>query len=264
MSTATQQDHGQAPTRIWGLSDLHLNYDSLPRELAFVASANEPTWLKNARKMAKFWAETVKPNDIVLVPGDLSAAKTHSDVQRDLAWISKRTAATVVISPGNHDHWFGRLSGVQRIFRKNQVAIDGNAIDVGPVIVCGARSYPTPDDPSLEPPKPESTEYIAYHKLKRSLEEARSIQQASDTEKANSGDDLKPIIVLWHHPPFDRWGRPDRVVHLMKEFGVTACVYGHIHTQAQWQSVPQGLIEGIQFACVACDSIAFRPRLIWE
>jgi uncharacterized protein len=256
MSIKPVKSSGQAPVRIWGLSDFHLNYDSLPRELAFVSSANEPAWLKNTRKIAKFWSETVSPQDIVLIPGDLSSAKTHSDVQRDLAWLAKRSGTTMVISPGNHDHWFGRLQGVQRILRNNQVAIDGNAKDLGHVIVCGARSFETPDDPLQELPKSGSSEYISYHKLKMSLEQAKELQQQCDIQK--------PIIVLWHHPPFDRWGRPDRVVQLMSDFGVSACVFGHIHTQSQWQSVPQGMIEGIKFACVACDSVAFRPRLIWE
>ncbi|MFM1801972.1 MAG: hypothetical protein RJA81_1324 [Planctomycetota bacterium] len=249
-------DHtsGQSPTRVWGLSDFHLNYDSLPRELTFVNSSNEPTWLKNARKIAKNWSECVGPNDIVLIPGDLSAAKTHSDVQRDLAWLLKRPASRVAISPGNHDHWFGRLAGVNRILRNNQLGIDGNAVDLGPLIVCGARSTPTPDDPLSEPPRSGTAESIAFNKLQNALLEAQNLHPVNGP--------AKPIFVLWHHPPFDRWGRPDRVVELMRSFSVKACLYGHLHTQLQWQSAPQGLIDGVEFYCVASDSLAFRPRLI--
>ena len=226
----------------------------MPKELAFVSPANEPPWLKNARKVAKHWAETVARHDVVLLPGDISSAKTHADVQRDLAWLSKRHGQCHVVSPGNHDHWFGRLNGVNRIFRPNQVAVDGNAIDLGPMIVAGARSVATPDDPAESATKSDPKTDRAFESLKRSLEQAVALRQASGSEK--------PIIVLWHHPPFDRWGRPDPVVELMTQAGVVACVFGHIHSQSQWQSVPQGIISGIKFACVAADSVGFRPRLL--
>lgn len=244
----------KAPVKIWGLSDFHLHYHALPRELSFVSPANEPPWLKNARKLAKNWAGTVGPQDIVLMPGDISAAKTHAEVQRDLAWLAKRPGQFHVISPGNHDHWFGRLAGVQRILRPNQVCIDGNAVDLGPVIVAGARSVPTIDDPSESLGPANLKQAQSYDKLQKSLDQAQALRRESGTEK--------PILVLWHHPPFDRWGRPDPVVEQMSQAGVSACVFGHIHTQAQWQSVPQGLIQGIKFACVAADSVGYRPRHI--
>jgi predicted phosphohydrolase len=246
----------QAPTRVWGLSDFHLSFGSMPAEMAFVSASNEPPWYKNSRKIAQAWSETVKRNDIVLLPGDISAAKSHASVQRDLAWLSKRAGIAHVLSPGNHDHWFGRMSGVKRILRDNQFAVDGNAIDFGAVIVAGARSQPTPDDPTDLKLDTKSKAQQCVDKLKKSLDQAKALQPVDGPSK--------PVIVLWHHPPFDRWGRPDPVVELMSQAGVTACVFGHIHTQAQWQSVPQGEIQGIKFACVAADSVGFRPRLILE
>ncbi|RLT12659.1 MAG: metallophosphoesterase [Planctomycetota bacterium] len=246
----------QPPIRIWGLSDFHLSFGSMPAEMAFISPSNEPPWLKNARKISQAWSETVKRNDIVVLPGDISAAKSHASVQRDLAWLSKRAGAAHVLSPGNHDHWFGRMSGVQRILRPNQFAIDGNAIDLGRVIIAGARSQPTPDDPTNIQLEIDSKAKQSIEKLKRSLDQAKALQPTDGPPK--------PILVLWHHPPFDRWGRPDNVVELMSQAGVSVCVFGHIHTQAQWQSVPQGTIQGIKFACVAADSAGFRPRLIWE
>ena len=256
MVEQSKKTSSQAPIKIWGLSDFHLHYATLPRDLDFISEANEPAWLKNARKIAKAWALTVGPNDIVLIPGDFSTARNHSQIQRDLAWLAKRPCGSVVISPGNHDLWFGRLSGLAKIMRPNQIAIDGNAIDLGPVIICGSRSAPTPDDPSAQGPKTGTTERIAYDKFQKSLELASSLRDSSGIDK--------PIIALWHHPPFDRWARPDAVVALMAAHRVQTCVYGHIHTQLQWQSTPQGTIEGVRFICVAADSIAYQPRLVLD
>lgn len=254
---ALNNDHlQQAPVKIWGLSDFHLHYASLPKDLDFILEANEPAWLKNARKIAKAWGQCVSANDFVLIPGDLSAARNHAGIQRDLAWLAKRHGAGLLISPGNHDAWFGKLSGLSRILRPRQVAIDGNAVDIGPVIVAGARSIPTQDDPPEGPTKEGTPARKAYEKLSQSLAEASVLREKSGSDK--------PMIVMWHHPPFDRWGRPDPVVELMASHRVHTCVYGHIHTQLQWQSTPQGIIHGIKFTCVAADSVAFSPRLILE
>jgi len=256
MTTRRTDENGQVPSKVWGLSDFHLHFASMPAELSFLTPAHQPPWLAHARKIARNWTEKVGPRDIVLIPGDASSARNHAEVQRDLAWLSKRPCQAIVLCPGNHDLWFGRMAGVSRILRHNQFAVDGNAVDLGPLIVCGARSVPTPDDPIPVDPKAEQVAESAYAKLKLALAEAVTLREASDS--------LKPIAVLWHHPPFDRWGRPDPVVSLMKEAGVTACVYGHVHTKAQWQTVPQGVIEGIRFACVAADSLGYRPRKIFE
>jgi predicted phosphohydrolase len=257
MTNRRTAESGQASIRIWGLSDLHLHFATMPAELSFITPAHQPPWLANARKIARNWSSTIGDRDIVLIPGDATSARNHSEVQRDLAWLSKRKCGAMVLSPGNHDLWFGRLAGVHRILRPNQFAVDGNAVDLGPVIVCGARSVPTPDDPIPVDPKAEQVADSAYEKLNLALKEASQLRQ-------EAGDPAKPVVVLWHHPPFDRWGRPDPVVALMKEAGVQACVYGHVHTKAQWQTVPQGEIEGIRFACVAADSLGFRPRKIME
>jgi len=256
MTTRRTDENGQATIRVWGLSDFHLHFATMPAELAFLTPSHQPPWLVHARKIARNWNEKVDQRDIVLIPGDASAARNHAEVQRDLAWLDKRPGRAMVLSPGNHDLWFGRMAGVTRILRPSQYAVDGNAIDLGPLIVCGARSVPTPDDPLPVDPKAEQIAESAYAKLKLALAEAVALRSAAESNK--------PIAVLWHHPPFDRWGRPDPVVALMKEAGVTACVYGHVHTSAQWQSVPQGVIDGIRFACVAADSLAYRPRKIFE
>ena len=43
--------------------------------------------------------------DLVLIPGDLSMARNHRDLQPDLAWLD-RLPGIKVVSPGNHDQWW--------------------------------------------------------------------------------------------------------------------------------------------------------------
>ena len=68
--------------------------------------------------------------------------------------------------------------------------------------------------------------------------------------------------MLWHYPPFDAFGRAAPWVSAFEEAGITACVYGHLHTEGQWSRATQGNIRGVRYYCVAADAVGFRPLLI--
>ena len=40
---------------------------------------------------------------------------------------------------------------------------------------------------------------------------------------------------------------------------VTACVYGHLHSESEWSVAVQGTVRGVRYHCVAADAIGFRP-----
>jgi predicted phosphohydrolase len=44
----------------------------------------------------------------------------------------------------------------------------------------------------------------------------------------------------------------------MKTYGVNTCIYGHLHGEGHRNAVT-GIIDGIDFRCVAADYLDFRP-----
>lgn len=228
---------------VWGISDLHLSFARPERRERYAAR-----WRDHAEKIAREWRAVVRRDDLVLLPGDLSMARNHRDLQPDLDWLA-RLPGTKVLSAGNHDAWFNKVEAIRPMLRRSQLAVRGDAVAVGGVVVCGARGEPVPpDDPTPEQQATQDRELAA---LDRALEQAAALRQANE-----------PLYVLWHYPPFDDRRRPSPCVERFEAAGVTACVYGHLHAESQWSLAVQGEVRGVRYHCVAADAIGFRPLRI--
>ncbi len=225
---------------VWAIADLHLSFARPDRREHYAGR-----WRDHAETIAREWRAVVQPEDLVLLPGDLSMARNHRDLQPDLAWLD-RLPGTKVLAPGNHDVWWNDAEKVRPMLRPSQRAVGGDAVATHGVIVCGALGAPVlPDEPT---PEQRAASERELAQLDRALAAARALQV-----------DQEPIYVLWHYPPFDQHRRPGPCVRRFEEAGVTACVYGHLHNQGQWSLAAHGLVGGIRYYCVAADAIGFRP-----
>jgi predicted phosphohydrolase len=225
---------------VWGIADLHLSFARPARRERFAAR-----WLDHAEKIASEWQAVVRPEDLVLLPGDLSMAANHRDLQPDLAWLD-RLPGTKVLAPGNHDRWWNNIDAIRPMLRRTLLAVSGDAIQTHGVVVCGTRGAP----PYHETPSPQqdavSNRELAM--LDSALDAAGLIRE---------GD--QPLYVLWHYPPFDLRRRAGLCVARFEEARVTSCVYGHLHAEGQWSSAVQGMVGRVKYHCVAADAIGFRP-----
>ncbi|MFO0950408.1 MAG: metallophosphoesterase [Isosphaeraceae bacterium] len=225
---------------VWAISDLHLSFARPLRRERYAAR-----WRDHANKIAEQWRATVSSADLVLLPGDLSMARNHRDLQPDLAWLDQ-LPGTKVIAPGNHDGWFNNVEAIRPMLRGSTLAVMGDALATHNAVVCGTRGVPAWSDEITPERQAETDREILA--LERALEAALALRQANE-----------PLYVLWHYPPFDQFRRPGPCVERFEKAGVTACVYGHLHAMGQWTMAVQGVIRGIRYACVASDAIGFRP-----
>jgi len=226
---------------IWGISDLHLSFARPDRRERYAAR-----WRDHASKVEQNWSDLVQPDDLVLLPGDLSMARNHRDLQVDLEWLD-RLPGVKVLSRGNHDRWWNDLDSIRRLLRRSQLAVDRSALTTQGVVVCGSTGRASPRNE----PQPEEAEAAA-----RELE---SFDQALEEAARLRGGERKPLYVLCHFPPFDAYARPAPWVERFERAGVTACLYGHIHIEGQWPLAVQGTVRGVRYFCVAADAIGFRP-----
>jgi uncharacterized protein len=230
---------------VWAISDLHLSFARPDGRERYAAR-----WRDHAAQIERNWKAAVAPGDLVLVPGDISMARNHRDLQPDFEWLA-RLPGTKVLSRGNHDQWWNDLEAIRRLLRPSLLAVDGDALATHGVIVCGAAGSPVPTG-DLPTAKELSDASIATAALGAALGAAAALRARSDTM----------VFVLWHYPPFDANGRPGPCVELLERAGATACVYGHVHIQGQWPHTVHGTVRGVRYHCVAADSIAFRPLRI--
>jgi uncharacterized protein len=226
---------------VWAIADLHLSFARPDRRERYAAR-----WRDHATRIEREWRTVVGPGDLVLLPGDLSMARNHRDVQPDLAWID-RLPGTKVLAAGNHDLWWNGVAQVRPLLRGTELAVGGDAVAVAGAIVCGTLG--TPAILGDDPPTPGEERELAA--LDQALAAANRLRTGSE-----------PLYVLWHYPPFDQHRRPGPCVSRLEDARVTACVYGHLHAAGQWSLAVQGTLGGIRYACVAADAIGFRPLRI--
>jgi predicted phosphohydrolase len=222
---------------VWAIADLHLSLARPDRRERYAAR-----WRDHADKIESHWREAVHRDDLVLLPGDLSMARNHRDLQPDFAWID-RLPGIKILGPGNHDAWWNSAEAIRPMLRRSMLAVGGDALATHGVVVCGTLGAPVLDG---DDPDPVSDKELAL--LDSALEQAAALRQNGE-----------PLYVLWHYPPFDQHRRPGPCVERFEAAGVTACVYGHIHIQGQWSLAVQGEVRGVRYHCVAADAIGFRP-----
>jgi len=225
---------------VWAIADLHLSFARPERRERYAGR-----WRDHAAKVEREWRAVVRPADLVLLPGDLSMARNHRDVQPDLAWL-EGLPGTKVLAPGNHDTWWNGAEKVRPLLRPSELAVGGDAVATHGLVICGALGAPVPPDE----PTPEEIEAGS-----RALDELDAALAAAQELRAGNA----PLYVLWHYPPFDQHGRPGPCVERFARAGVTVCVYGHLHIQGQWSRTVQGNVGGIRYYCVAADAVGFRP-----
>ncbi|MBQ2696710.1 MAG: metallophosphoesterase, partial [Clostridia bacterium] len=93
---------------IYSISDLHLGISSNKPMDIF-----GPRWANYLQLLEENWQKTVGPDDIVLVPGDISWAMYISEAEEDFRFLD-RLNGIKLISKGNHDYWWETLSKLKK------------------------------------------------------------------------------------------------------------------------------------------------------
>src|SRR5437899_350003 len=86
---------------VYALSDPHLSF-GVPQKSMEVFG---PLWENYTQRIETHWRTIVQPEDLVLVPGDISWATHFEDALVDLRWIDALPGTKLIIR-GNHDFWW--------------------------------------------------------------------------------------------------------------------------------------------------------------
>ncbi len=204
-------------------------------------------WKDHQQRIGVAWQARVKPDDYVLIAGDISWALKVDDALLDLEWIAALPGYKVMIR-GNHDYWFPRRVGSLRTRLPASItALGGDAVDIGRAIVCGTRGWITPDTPGFQP----ETDMRIYQRELRLLDSALNMAQ-------RLAQNVRPIIVMIHYPPFLNQ-QPTEFAQRIAAAGAAACVYGHLHRPNDWATAVQGRVDGVFYQLTACDYLSFGP-----
>jgi predicted phosphohydrolase len=202
-------------------------------------------WRDHARRMAESWDATVQAQDVVLLAGDLSWARTLAEARVDLEWIGQRPGRKVLLR-GNHDSWWTSQAKVTAALPSDCAAVHHNALRIDDWVLVGARGWTLPDDPAAT-----AHDVAVYER-----ELARLRLSIEDADR-KFGREL-PRLAMTHYPPRTAGNPPSDVVRVLREAGVSAVVYGHLHGSDHARAV-RGELDGIRYHFVAADAVDFAP-----
>ena len=225
---------------VYALGDLHLSEAAQKPMDVFGAH-----WEHHQQRIEIAWKETIEEGDLVLIPGDISWAMTLDEAAPDLAWISGLPGTKVMIR-GNHDYWWNGIGKVRAELKSGLYAIQNDAMAAHGYAVCGTRGWLLPSHPKFSP-EDEAIYRREAQRLRLSLEKARELSL--------------PILAMLHYPPVGKLGEDTLFSNLLEEFGVSTCVYGHLHGPAHRFAV-EGECRGVNYHLVSADFIQFQPLLI--
>jgi uncharacterized protein len=230
---------------LYAISDLHLAIGvDKPMDVF------GPGWTDHIDRLRESWERIIRPCDTVLMPGDFSWATYLPEALPDFKWLESLPGKKIM-SKGNHDYWWTTQRKMDAFFSEQGIRsiriLHNNAILAGDCAVCGARGWKSPGDADF-----------SQEDRKIYLREQERLRLSMN---AAAGFGTKKRCVLLHFPPFNAQGEPGAYVDIMREFGASHCLYGHLHGRGRYAAI-QGIHDGIDYRLVAADNLQFKPLLI--
>lgn len=228
---------------VFAISDPHLPGGGVKPMDVFGAH-----WENHFERIQVDWRARVAPDDLILLPGDISWAMRLCDAQEDLNRIGALPGIKILLR-GNHDYWWSSISQVRGALPAGMFALQNDAVRFGSAVVCGSRGWLCPG------PTPLGSEDAKIY--------ARELTrlELSLTDAAKKGRDGDRLIAMLHYPPFADKNQPTEVTALLERFGVRHAVYGHLHGQSL-QNAFTGERNGVLYHSVSCDGLGFRLHLV--
>ena len=226
---------------VYAISDLHLSFNTDKSMDVF------PGWYDYTNKIKQNWESTVKNEDFVVIPGDISWAMRLNEAKKDFEFINNLPGKKILIK-GNHDYWWSTSKKINDFLQENNFntisIIFNSAIKADNICICGTRGWMYNSDE----PEDEKILNREVERLRRSLDFAK----AFENEK----------VVFLHYPPVYNFQESEEIINLLIERNIKKCYYGHIHGSGAKKGIIEGKYKGIDFKLVSCNYINFKPLLI--
>lgn len=236
---------------IYAISDIHLSFRSTPDPPFWTAeeykpmSEVNPDWADHARKIFENWTGTVRPGDLVLLPGDISWAMNLEEAAPDIHYLGLLPGNIVAVQ-GNHDYWWQGISRVREKMPPSVYLIQNDCVFFDGLAVCGSRGWLCPGGA-----------HFGEKDLKIYNRELIRLENSLRCAAGKAGK----IIVIMHYMPTNEKNECSGFIELFKKYGVETVVYGHLHARACRYRLPEKC-WGINFQLSSADFLQFTPHLV--
>jgi predicted phosphohydrolase len=207
-------------------------------------------WSNYMDKLRNNWLNTIKEQDSVIIPGDISWATYIENAFEDFRFIDDLPGKKI-ISKGNHDYWWTTSSKLNKYLEENMLKtisfMHNNAFNIEGIAICGTRGWKCPGEDDFK----KDDEKIYKREVDR-LE--LSIKSAETLEYSQR-------LVFMHYPPVTAKSQSSGFIDIMKKYNISECYYGHLHGEGIKGAI-EGQYEGINLRLVSADYLNFTPLLI--
>lgn len=230
---------------IYAIGDLHLSFSP---EVEKPMDIYGGVWKNHAEKLKQNWEELIKPEDTVILAGDISWGLKLSEAAVDLEWIEELPGKKVIFK-GNHDLWWSGINKLNRMYESIRF-VQNTAFEAEGCFLCGSRGWICPgnDDFKQQDEKIYKRELL---RLEMSLKDAR----------VQGGQELVGVL---HFPPSRGDGFSSAFTDMFEAAGVKQVVYGHLHGEDAYKNGLKGHYNGVEYRLVSLDYVDCRPVLVKE
>ena len=208
-------------------------------------------WENHAEKLKENWLKKIKPEDTVVIPGDISWGIDLEEAKEDLLFLDSLPGRKL-IGKGNHDYFWGTVNKMTAFIDHAGITtisfLYNNAYLIDNKIVCGTRGWMSEFGVKAE------DERIIKREAQR-LE--LSLQQGMKLKEENP--DAK-LVVFTHYPIVFGDFINYEFIDILYKYEVNTVYYGHLHNIKESQLDKSYL--SIDFHLIAGDYIGFDPVLI--
>ena len=228
---------------IYAIADLHLSFNN-PKPMDIFGD----NWKDHENKIKENWVNTVKEEDLVIIPGDFSWATYLEETWKDFKYLSMLPGKKILLK-GNHDYWWSTKTKIDQFLRINDFKdisiLHNNSFKYNDYVIVGTRGWDFEDKENINIIERE------IGRLKLSFENA--------TNKYGINN---KFIVCFHYPPITKENISNeyekKIIEIMKKYNVTNCIYGHLHGKVAYEAAILGIKEGIKFDLVSADYLNFK------
>ena len=223
---------------LYAIGDLHLSFGT-DKPMDVFGGA----WSGYVDKLRENLS-VIQPEDTTVLLGDLSWALDLQNAREDFAFINAIPGRKIIIK-GNHDYWWSTAAKFYQFCKENGFEnlwiLNNNAYEYEGTALCGTRGWFFEEDAA----EGSHNDKIFKRELIR-LE--TSLKAAGEMEK----------ICFLHYPPRYRGYECSEILALLKQYGVSGCCYGHLHSDSHKLAI-EGVYDGVDFRLCSADFLRFRP-----
>lgn len=230
---------------LYVIGDLHLTFSDPSKTMEVF-----PGWENYQERIEKNWLSVVKPEDTVVIAGDVSWGMSLQQAEPDFRFINGLPGRKLILK-GNHDYWWVTMKKMVTFFAENGFdtlnIIHNNHYAYENYGICGTRGWVNGTDGNRD---------VQDEKVLK-----REVQRLETSIKSAVSAGLEPLVFM-HYPPIFASNFNYDILEILYRYKIKECYYGHIHGRSAHELCVTNTYDDINFHLISGDYIHFMPEKV--